>query len=49
MSLCHILPPHREHRFRGAAGCSKEISHDGKWAEYNPGDPHMAKDGSVVV
>lgn len=41
MSLCHILPPHREHRFRGATGCSKEISHDG---------PHSAilKDGTAI-
>lgn len=41
MSLCHILTPHREHMFRGATGCTKELSHDG---------PHNAvlEDGTVI-
>ena len=41
MSQCHILPPHREHSFRGAEGCTKDISHDG---------PHTAvlKDGTTI-
>ena len=41
MIQCHILPPHRELLFRGAEGCTKDISHDG---------PHTAvlKDGTTI-